>query len=65
MANSTHQAHNARESLGIDEAGLRRAPVLLVDDMVDSRWTMTVAAELLRSSGSGEVFPFALAKVGE
>ena len=33
----------------------------LVDDMVDSRWTLTVAAWLLRSHGSGEVWPFALA----
>ncbi len=36
-------------------------PVLLVDDMVDSRWTLTVAAWLLRSKGSGEVWPLALA----
>ena len=64
MANSTHQARNARESLGVDDARVRSAPVLLVDDMIDSRWTMTVAAELLRASGSGEVFPFALVKVG-
>ena len=35
--------------------------VLLVDDMVDSRWTITVASWLLRSNGSGEVFPIALA----
>ncbi len=65
MANSAHQARNARESLGIDAAGVRSAPVLLVDDLVDSRWTVTVAADLLRAAGSGEVFPFALAKVGE
>ncbi len=38
------------------------APVLLVDDMVDSGWTMTVAAVLLRQHGSGPVYPFALAK---
>jgi len=35
--------------------------VLLVDDMVDSRWTMTVAAYLLLTSGSGPVHPLALA----
>jgi ATP-dependent DNA helicase RecQ len=38
--------------------------VLLVDDMVDSRWTLTAAAWLLRSHGSGEVFPLALALAG-
>jgi ATP-dependent DNA helicase RecQ len=38
--------------------------VLLIDDMVDSRWTMTVASWLLRSNGSGVVFPLALALTG-
>lgn len=37
-------------------------PVLLVDDMVDSAWTMTVVAALLRQAGSGPVFPLALAQ---
>jgi ATP-dependent DNA helicase RecQ len=37
-------------------------PVLLVDDVVDSRWTLTIAAILLRQHGSGAVYPFALAK---
>jgi len=37
-------------------------PVLLVDDVVDSRWTQTWAAVLLRQHGSGPVYPFALAK---
>ena len=36
-------------------------PVLLVDDVVDSTWTMTVVAALLRRSGSGPVWPLALA----
>lgn len=39
-------------------------PVLLVDDLVDTRWTMTVAAALLRSGGAPAVLPFALAAVG-
>ncbi len=37
-------------------------PVLLVDDMVDSGWTLTLAAVLLQHHGSGPVYPFALAK---
>ena len=37
------------------------SPVLLVDDVVDSRWTMTVLAALLRHSGSGLVYPVGLA----
>lgn len=39
-------------------------PVLLVDDLVDSRWTLTVAGRALRLAGAGEVLPFALASVG-
>jgi ATP-dependent DNA helicase RecQ len=37
------------------------APVLLVDDIIDSGWTITVLAALLRHTGSGPVFPVALA----
>jgi len=33
-----------------------------VDDVIDSGWTMTVIAALLRINKSGPVFPFALAK---
>jgi len=64
MANSTQQAHNVDGSLAIGAQALRAGPVLLVDDMVDSRWTLTVAAWLLRSHGSGEVLPLALALTG-
>ncbi|MEW2461905.1 DEAD/DEAH box helicase [Microbacterium sp. NPDC047426] len=39
-------------------------PVLLVDDLVDSRWTMTVAARTLRRAGATAVLPFALALRG-
>jgi ATP-dependent DNA helicase RecQ len=39
-------------------------PLLLLDDVVDSRWTLTVAARELRRSGADEVLPFALAQAG-
>ena len=39
-------------------------PVLLVDDLVDSRWTMTVAAQVLRQAGADAVLPFSLATAG-
>ena len=64
MANSTQQARNIDGSLAVRTETLLPGPVLLVDDMVDSRWTLTVAAWLLRSHGSGEVFPLALALTG-
>ena len=63
MANSVQQARNIDGSLGIANQPYD-GPVLLVDDMVDSRWTMTVAAWLLRTHGSGEVWPLALALTG-
>ncbi len=36
-------------------------PVLLVDDVADSKWTLTVAGALLRKGGGGLVHPFVLA----
>lgn len=60
MENSAQQARNIDGSLAVVGA-LPAGPVLLVDDMVDSRWTLTVAAYLLKAAGSGPVFPLALA----
>jgi ATP-dependent DNA helicase RecQ len=37
------------------------APVLLVDDLADSRWTVTVAGRELRRAGAAAVLPFVLA----
>jgi ATP-dependent DNA helicase RecQ len=39
-------------------------PVLLVDAIIDSGWTMTLAARSLRLSGASAVLPFALASAG-
>ncbi len=64
MANSTQQARNIDGSLALNGQPIPLGPVILVDDMVDSRWTLTVAAWLLRQSGSGEVWPMALSQTG-
>ena len=61
MENSAQQVANVWGSLALDDSPPTE-PVLLVDDIVDSRWTLTVAARLLRSGGSGEVWPLALAQ---
>ena len=61
MQNSAQQGANARARAGRRRAGVRSGPVLLVDDLVDSRWTLTVAGSLLRDEGAGPVLPFALA----
>jgi len=63
MQNSVLQLENARAKLAIDpSAAVLSGAVLLVDDLVDSRWTLTVAGSLLRAAGSGPVLPFALAE---
>jgi len=63
MANSTQQARNIDGSLALT-GSVPTGPVLLVDDMVDSRWTLTVSAWLLRQAGSGEVWPMVLSQTG-
>ncbi|TFD48258.1 ATP-dependent DNA helicase RecQ [Cryobacterium sp. Hh11] len=37
------------------------SPILLIDDLADSRWTVTVAARVLRQHGASSVLPFTLA----
>ena len=64
MENSDKQARNVIGSLAVDRGQVLQGPVLLVDDMVDSRWTFTVVAWELRRRGSGEVWPLALADAG-
>jgi ATP-dependent DNA helicase RecQ len=58
--NSFHQCRNLDGAFEI-VTELNPGPVLLVDDLVDSGWTFTILAMLLRQAGSGRVFPFALA----
>jgi ATP-dependent DNA helicase RecQ len=61
MNNSTMQARNVQDSLGI-KGKLLSTPVLLVDDIIDSGWTLTIAGILLQENGSGVVHPFTLAR---
>ena len=65
MANNVMQARNVDGSLEICDVIQHNGSVLLVDDMVNSAWTFTVAAWLLRNHGVGDVFPFALATSGK
>lgn len=53
------QHKNAEESFEVKQ--VLGENVLLIDDMVDSRWTFTVCGYKLRKHGCGKVFPFALA----
>ncbi|NUM78845.1 ATP-dependent DNA helicase RecG, partial [candidate division KSB1 bacterium] len=64
MANSAQQAANvlsAFEVVGNVPAG----PCLLLDDIFDSRWTLTITGFLIAQRGGGPVFPFALAKAAD
>lgn len=62
--NRYHQCRNLDGVFGLD-GPLPAGPVLLVDDMVDSSWTLTVAAILLRHAGCPAVFPVALAATSD
>ncbi|MBP8182846.1 MAG: RecQ family ATP-dependent DNA helicase [Rhodoferax sp.] len=61
MENRYHQCHNLDGAFTISPEPRARGPVLLVDDVVDSAWTLTLAAALLLQTGTSTVFPFALA----
>ena len=63
MANSAQQVRNVFRAFGIVDPPPDR-PVLLVDDVAESRWTLTVVGGQLIRAGSGPVFPFVLAKAG-
>lgn len=39
-------------------------PILLLDDLADSRWSLTEAARVLREAGAPGVLPFVLAQAG-
>ena len=57
--NSFHQCANLDGAFQID-GKVENKPLFLVDDAVDSRWTFTIAAALLKENGSGPVYPVAL-----
>lgn len=61
MSNSYQQAHNLDGVFAVDNWQGISGSVFLVDDVVDSSWTFTTIAALLRLVGSGAVFPLALA----
>jgi ATP-dependent DNA helicase RecQ len=61
MENSAQQVRNLLEAFSVRH-DILAAPVFLVDDVIDSGWTMTLIATLLLLNGSGPVFPFALAR---
>ena len=61
MENTSYQCENALKSFKIKEDINLPEKLLLVDDMVDSKWTITVCGYRLMEAGCKEVYPFALA----
>jgi len=62
MENRYHQCRNLDGVFEVRAQSPRFAdPVLLVDDVTDSGWTLAIISALLRQAGSGRVFPLALA----
>ncbi|MHB8832573.1 MAG: RecQ family ATP-dependent DNA helicase [Desulfobacteria bacterium] len=61
MKNISHQAENVLNLFKVN-GEVWDVPVLLVDDIVDSGWTLTAAGFLLREKGCSKVYPFTLAK---
>lgn len=61
MANGYQQAKNLDGAFNLTIQPGNYGPCLLVDDVVDSGWTFTVASALLRQIGCSAVYPMALA----
>jgi ATP-dependent DNA helicase RecQ len=61
MQNSAQQFRNVDGAFEV-ASPLPDGPVLLIDDIVDSGWTLTVVGVALRMAGAGPVYPIALAK---
>ncbi|MBV6701488.1 RecQ family ATP-dependent DNA helicase [Kitasatospora aureofaciens] len=68
-SNSAQRLHSVADALVLppevaEAVAAAGGPVLLVDDLVDSGWTVTVAARLLRRAGASAVLPLVLAVQG-
>lgn len=61
MENSYQQVRNLDGVFTVNATLVHGQPCLLVDDTIDSGWTLTVASALLRTAGCSAVYPMALA----
>jgi ATP-dependent DNA helicase RecQ len=59
--NSAYRLAGVWSAFAVGALEVPAGPVLLVDDLADSRWTLTVASRLLRTAGATAVLPFTLA----
>ncbi|MEQ8842365.1 MAG: RecQ family ATP-dependent DNA helicase [Acidimicrobiales bacterium] len=63
MRNSASQVRNVWDVFAVE--GAQQGSCLLVDDLIDSKWTVTVVARALRRAGCAQVVPVALATTGQ
>jgi ATP-dependent DNA helicase RecQ len=62
MENSAQQADNVDGAFALPHGAQPSAePVLLVDDLRDSGWTLAEVTKVLREAGAGPVYPLVLA----
>ncbi|MET7767338.1 DEAD/DEAH box helicase [Nocardia sp. NPDC005366] len=62
-ANSAHRVAALFDSWEVPDLTAIDGPILLVDALTDTGWTLTLAAHALRTAGADAVLPFALATV--
>ncbi|WP_417689358.1 RecQ family ATP-dependent DNA helicase [Pseudidiomarina sp.] len=60
MENDFHRCKNLDGAFTIDVSQGYAEPVWLIDDAVDSRWTLTIVGALLRREGATKVYPMTL-----
>ena len=65
MENGSFQCENALSSFSLAVNAEVPRNILLVDDMVDSRWTLTVCGHILTEAGADHVYPYALASTSK
>lgn len=65
MENSSFQCENAYKSFSGIENETSPKNILLIDDMVDSKWTLTVCGDILTRAGAEKVYPYALASTAK
>lgn len=61
MQNSAQQLTNLDGAFEVLPDSVLPGPCFLLDDIVDSRWTFTIAGYLLKQAEAAEIFPIALA----
>ena len=62
MENSSYQKMNLDGVFSVtDSYKLKNKNIILIDDVVNSKWTLTVCAALLKEAGAKKVYPLALA----